>query len=64
MLSEYRVYRYDHLESPAVTAGSAAVLIGAQNGLFHVRRGDGFEFKNRAAAQNGVENIKKGIFRR
>ena len=34
MLSEYRVYRYDHLESPAVTAGSAAVLIGAQNGLF------------------------------
>lgn len=34
MLSTYRVYRYDHLEAPAVTAGSAAVLIGAQNGLF------------------------------
>ncbi len=34
MLSAYKVYRYDHLESPAVTAGNAAVLIGAQNGLF------------------------------
>ena len=34
MSSAYRVYRYDHLESPAVTAGSAAVLIGAQSGLF------------------------------
>lgn len=34
MLSTYRVYRYDHLEAPVVTAGSAAVLIGAQNGLF------------------------------
>lgn len=34
MLTKYKVYRYDHLESPAVTAGSAAVLIGAQNGLF------------------------------
>lgn len=34
MQNAYRVYRYDHLEAPAVTAGSAAVLIGAQNGLF------------------------------
>lgn len=34
MLSNYRVYRYDKLESPAVTAGDAAVLIGAQNGRF------------------------------
>ncbi|MBQ2990751.1 MAG: hypothetical protein IJD60_05625 [Clostridia bacterium] len=34
MLSNYRVYRYDQLESPAVTAGTNAVLIGAQNGLF------------------------------
>lgn len=34
MLSKYRVYRYDQLESPAVTAGTNAVLIGAQNGLF------------------------------
>ena len=34
MLSKYRVYRYDRLDSPAVTAGSAAVLIGAQSGLF------------------------------
>ena len=34
MLSNYRVYRYDHMESLAVTAGTRAVLIGAQNGLF------------------------------
>jgi len=34
MLSHYRVYRYDHMDSPAVTAGTRAVLIGAQNGLF------------------------------
>ncbi len=34
MLSNYRVYRYDKLESPAVTAGDAAVLIGAQSGRF------------------------------
>jgi len=34
MLSNYRVYRYDNLDSPAVTAGDAAVLIGAQNGRF------------------------------
>jgi len=34
MLSKYRVYRYDQMESPAVTAGTNAVLIGAQNGLF------------------------------
>lgn len=34
MLSKYRVYRYDQLDSPAVTAGTNAVLIGAQNGLF------------------------------
>lgn len=34
MLSNFRVYRYDQLESPAVTAGSDATLIGAQNGLF------------------------------
>ena len=34
MLSAYSVYRYDHLDSPAVTAGSDAILIGAQNGLF------------------------------
>ena len=34
MLSNYRVYRYDHMESPVVTAGTRAVLIGAQTGLF------------------------------
>ncbi|MBR5289029.1 MAG: hypothetical protein IKU34_10650 [Clostridia bacterium] len=34
MLANYRVFRYDKLESPAVTAGDAAVLIGAQNGRF------------------------------
>ena len=34
MLSNYRVYRYDKLDSPAVTAGSAAVLTGAQSGRF------------------------------
>lgn len=34
MLSKYRVYRYDQLQAPAVTAGTNAVLIGAQNGLF------------------------------
>ena len=34
MLSRYRVYRYDQMESPAITAGTHAVLIGAQNGLF------------------------------
>lgn len=34
MLSNYRVYRYDQLDAPAVSAGSHAVLIGAQNGLF------------------------------
>ena len=34
MLSNYRVYRYDKLDSPAVTAGDAAVLIGAQDGRF------------------------------
>jgi len=34
MLSKYRVYRYDQMESPVITAGSHAVLIGAQNGLF------------------------------
>ena len=34
MLSPYRVYRYDQLQTPAVTAGTHAVLIGAQNGLF------------------------------
>jgi len=34
MLSKYRVYRYDQLDAPAVTAGTDAVLIGAQNGLF------------------------------
>ncbi|MBQ2947576.1 MAG: hypothetical protein IJD94_01215 [Clostridia bacterium] len=34
MLSKYRVYCYDQLQSPAVTAGTNAVLIGAQNGLF------------------------------
>ena len=34
MRSDYRVYRYEHLEAPVITAGSAAVLIGAQNGLF------------------------------
>ena len=34
MRSDYRVYRYDRLDAPVVTAGSAAVLIGAQNGLF------------------------------
>lgn len=34
MLSGYRVYRYDQLDLPVVTAGTCAVLIGAQNGLF------------------------------
>ena len=34
MLSEYRVYRYDQMHKPAVTAGTHAVLIGAQSGLF------------------------------
>ncbi len=34
MLSKYKVYGYDHMHSPAVTAGTHAVLIGAQNGLF------------------------------
>ena len=29
-----RVYRYDQLDAPAIAAGSSAVLIGAQNGLF------------------------------
>ena len=29
MLSKYRVYRYDRMDSPAVTAGTSAVLIGA-----------------------------------
>ena len=29
-----RVYRYDRLDAPAIAAGSSAVLIGAQNGLF------------------------------
>ena len=34
MLSNYRVYRYDQHDAPAVTAGTGAVLIGTQNGLF------------------------------
>ena len=34
MRSDYKVYRYDRLDAPVVTAGSAAVLIGAQNGLW------------------------------
>ena len=34
MLSEYRVYRYDQMHKPSVTAGTHAVLIGAQSGLF------------------------------
>lgn len=34
MLSNYRVYRYDQLDAPAVAAGSSAVLVGAQSGLF------------------------------
>ena len=34
MLSNYRVYCYDKLSSPVVTAGDAAVLIGAKNGRF------------------------------
>ena len=34
MLSKYRVYRYDNMDAPAVTAGTNAVLIGAQSGLF------------------------------
>ena len=34
MLSATSVYHYDRLESPAVTAGSDAILIGAQDGLF------------------------------
>lgn len=34
MLEQYRVYRYDKLTEPSVTAGRSAVLIGAQNGLF------------------------------
>lgn len=34
MLSKYRIYRYDQMDAPAVTAGTNAVLIGAQSGLF------------------------------
>jgi len=34
MLSKYRVYRYDQHDAPAVTAGSNAVLLGTQDGLF------------------------------
>ncbi|MGN0995456.1 MAG: hypothetical protein ACI4PG_00960 [Candidatus Ventricola sp.] len=34
MLSQYRVYRYDQMDTPAVTAGTNAVLIGAHSGLF------------------------------
>ena len=34
MLSTYRVFCYDQLDSAAITAGSGAVLIGAQSGLF------------------------------
>ncbi len=34
MLSTYKVYRYDHMDAPCVTAGRGAVLIGAHNGLF------------------------------
>ena len=34
MLSNYRVYRYDQFDAPAVAAGTGAVLIGAQSGLF------------------------------
>ena len=34
MLSTYRVYSYAHPDSPAITAGSGAALIGAQSGLF------------------------------
>ena len=34
MLSSYRVYHYDQMHAPVVTAGTHAVLIGAQNGLF------------------------------
>ena len=34
MLSQYRVYRYDQMDAPAVTAGTNAVLIGANSGLF------------------------------
>lgn len=34
MLSTYKVYRYDHMDAPCVTAGRGAVLIGSHNGLF------------------------------
>ena len=34
MLSSYRVYHYDQMSAPVVTAGTHAVLIGALNGLF------------------------------
>lgn len=34
MLSKYRVYHYDKMDSATVTAGDCAVLIGAQSGLF------------------------------
>ena len=34
MLSKYRIYRYDQMDAPAVTAGTNAVLIGARSGLF------------------------------
>ena len=34
MLSKYRVYCYDQLDNAAITAGTNAVLIGAQSGLF------------------------------
>ena len=40
------------------------VIHRAENGLFHVVRRDGLEFKDRAAAQDRVENIEIGIFRR
>ena len=34
MLSKYRIYRYDQMDAPAVTAGTNAVLIGARSGRF------------------------------
>ena len=45
MLSSYRIYHYDQMSSPVVTAGTHAVLIGALNDLF-------------PEASGKVENVK------
>ena len=40
------------------------VVHRAEDGLFHVVRRDGLEFKDRAAAQDRIKNIEIGILRR